>query len=206
MSSPLARALVAVACAATLAGCTESGTPTPTTGQPDPTGTTTTTGSAPDDTHGAPRVENPLKADNQLAEPCKALTDAQQKALGMADPDPSDPSQAESIGPYCGWNDDDTGRVTFLVGFLTPNKNGLSDIYRGNEMKKWEYFEPTTIDGYPAVFADGRDRRDRGTCNVFVGISDTLVFNSQIEFAGDKACDMAEELAGEVIATLKNGG
>lgn len=209
MSRQLTRALVAAVCAVALAACTETGTPTPTNGQSDPTSTdgapTTTTAPGGDD-HGAPKVENPLEAETQLAEPCKALTAQQQAALGIDDARPADKADFETLGPYCSWNDDKSGRVTYLVGFLTPNENGMADIYRGEKQNEWEYFEPTTVDGYPAVFADSRDRRDRGVCNLFVGIQETLVFNTQIEFAGDKACDMAQEVAGEVIKTLKSGG
>ncbi|MFC7612631.1 DUF3558 domain-containing protein [Actinokineospora soli] len=150
-------------------------------------------------------MENPLKADVQLSEPCKALTSAQQQELGLEDPRPADKSDFEKLGPYCNWYKDDR-TVTYLVGFLTPNENGMADIYRGKEQGQWEYFEPTTVAGYPAVFGDASDRRSSGTCNIMVGIQDKLVFNAQVEFAGDKACDMAEEAAGKVIETLKNGG
>jgi hypothetical protein len=92
------------------------------------------------------------------------------------------------------------------VGFLTANKNGLSDTYRGKARFKG-YFEPTEVDGYPAVFNDLGDYRNDGTCNITVGISDTSEFRVGVQYTklGAKSCDRAKEAAAAVIKTVKKG-
>ncbi|MBP2331015.1 hypothetical protein JOF56_011400 [Kibdelosporangium banguiense] len=92
------------------------------------------------------------------------------------------------------------------VGFLVGNKNGLSDIYRGRDRFKG-YFEPTQVDGYPAVFSDSGDYRSQGTCGIAVGISDTMTIRvSEQGRLGVKSCDRAKQVASMVIQTIKAGG
>jgi hypothetical protein len=60
---------------------------------------------------------------------------------------------------------------------VTGNKNGLADVYRARDEGKWTgYWEKTTVDGYPGVFAFTVDGRPNGSCNLFVGISEPLAF------------------------------
>ncbi|HEV8557751.1 MAG TPA: DUF3558 domain-containing protein [Actinophytocola sp.] len=167
-------------------------------------------GSSPseDNTYGAPRVSHPLDASRFLSRPCEVLTPAQLSALGVSKPGKASTTGAiaEQVGPSCAWTADREVDSTIGVGFVTGNKHGLSDTYRGRPT--FAYFEETTVDGYPAVFEDGVDSRPSGACNITVGISDTLTFGAG-EVGGRKgqaSCDRAKQVAGAVIVTLKAGG
>lgn len=89
------------------------------------------------------------------------------------------------------------------MSFLTGNKKGLSDTYRGRS--RFKFFEETTVEGYPAVFNDPTDERPNGNCNITVGISDTLTFRAREGGgpAGQAVCDRTKQLAAAIIATLK---
>jgi Protein of unknown function (DUF3558) len=89
------------------------------------------------------------------------------------------------------------------VGFLTSNKKGLTSVY--NSKKSFDYFEPTTVDGYPAVFAETQDLRKRGSCGIIVGISETTTFRASEEGDLDAqgACDRAKQVAAAALATIR---
>jgi hypothetical protein len=112
---------------------------------------------------------------------------------------------AERAGPFCTWTADPAVNSTVGVGFLTGNKNGLSDTYRGRS--RFGYFEETTVEGYPAVFNDLDDGRPSGICNITIGISDTLTFRATEQGGrkGQASCDRAKQVAASVITTLKAG-
>jgi hypothetical protein len=115
---------------------------------------------------------------------------------------PGNGRDGDGLGPRCAWHGA-TGSIG--VGFLTRNKGGLSDTYRGRDLEA--YFEETTVDGYPAVFVDAIDSRPRGNCGLVVGISDTLTIDvleqGRLDAAG--ACARVKQVAAAVIATMKAG-
>ncbi|MGW5050465.1 DUF3558 domain-containing protein [Actinokineospora sp. NPDC004072] len=206
MSTRFIGAAVIAACAIGLSACSESGTPTPgdgraTTTAP-PSAETTTTTAAGDDRFGAPHVENPLDAAKQLEDPCTSLTSAQLRTLGGFQEFSSDP---EDTDPSCLWKNEDL--VTIAVSYITANKNGLADLYRGQQQGQWAYWEPTTVSGYPGVFQHASDNRARGYCTISVGVTDELHFSATIS-RGDKAqaCDQIKDVAAAVVDTLKGGG
>lgn len=96
---------------------------------------------------------------------------------------------------------------SFSVTFLTGNENGLADVYLGKKQNQWEYFEPTTVGGYPAVYAGSPDLRDLGECDLGVGISDKLHFTVIIQGHGNKegSCGAAREVASAALTTMKGG-
>jgi hypothetical protein len=197
----LAACLVTVLLAS---GCTtaDGGTPTPTTSSANTTGSPSSTNS--DDRNGAPPVENPLNPDKYVANPCAALAAAQAPGFGVSPPGTptTTGATAETVGPWCSWEGDDR-----FVGVYFPvaNKNGLADVYGARDRD--EYFEPTTISGYPAVFRDQVDSRPRGLCSISVGVTDQLYFRaeSQENIDDTLACTTARKLATAVIATMKEG-
>jgi hypothetical protein len=136
------------------------------------------------------------------------LTPAQLQTFGISKPGRGTTTGAiaEQVGPYCTWTADPEVDSTVGVGFITGNKHGLSDTYRGRP--GFAYFEETMVDGYPAVFEEGVDGRPSGVCNITVGISDTLTFRSSEQGGrkGQGSCDRAKQVAGAVIVTLKAGG
>lgn len=202
--------LVAVLVAA--GGCTSetggSPTPRPTTGVSGSAGPSSGP-SAPGEgeTYGAPPVDVPLDATAFLTQPCAVLSRGQLAAFDVsrAGIAVTTGAVAEQAGPFCVWHASPERSSTIGVGFLTGNKNGLSDTYRGRE--GFEYFKPTTVEGYPAVYANDPDLRSSGHCLIVVGISDSLTFNASEQGRLDArgACERALAVAKAALATLKGG-
>jgi hypothetical protein len=184
----------------------QNGSPT---AEPDSTGTGASASTAPTNggTYGAPRVSNPLDATKFLSQPCAVLTKVQLESFGVSQPGEPDTDSdiAKVSGPGCLWHARPEVSSTIGMSFLTGNKNGLSDTYRGRD--RFEFFEETAVSGYPAVFNDLSDGRPHGDCNITVGISDTLAFRAREDgdLVGQAVCDRAKQVAAAVIATLKAG-
>lgn len=157
--------------------------------------------------HGAPKVSDPLDASKYLTQPCSVLTTAQAQSFSQSNPgEPDvDSALARGVGPGCDWGGE-TLNEEFRVGFLSGNKKGLDDTYRGKAQYD-AYFEETSVDGYPAVFSAATDARDRGECSVTTGISDSMAFHItwQGRLKGQASCDRAKEVASAVIQTIKGG-
>jgi hypothetical protein len=205
-------AVMTVVTAVGVVGCTSTnnGIPTPQTGVTTGAQSTTTSASTPKD-YGAPKVVTPLDASKFLSQPCAVLTPAQLQSLALpAQGKPDTDSQvAKSAGPSCLWINNDSPFTAIDVGFLTGNKHGLSDTYRGHEQGQFPgYFEPTEVDVHPAVFNDLSDGRAGGACTITVGVSDTLTLRASHQgsrFVGPAACDRAKQAAVLVIQTLRGG-
>jgi uncharacterized protein DUF3558 len=183
---------------ATLATTTGGTTTGPTTTKP----TTTSSG-------GAPAVKVPLDATKYLPQPCTALSAGTLAGLNVSRPGIPDTTSpvAQSSGPSCIWHTDDQPlNKSYDVGFLTGNKNGLADTYRGGKTDFPGYFEPTDVGGYPAVFNGLTEDRPAGSCNITVGISSTLSFRVGLtadKDTGTRSCDLVKQVAAAVIQTLK---
>lgn len=129
----------------------------------------------------------------------------QTSKLGLNGPGKGDitSAYAKYAGPSCTWSGEKMSSLG--VAFLLGNKNGLSDMYRGNNAGFYPYFEPTTVDGYPAVMADRVDNRASGFCQVAVGLNDKLMFTAKIINGsnGRQSCADAKSAAAEVLRTVK---
>jgi uncharacterized protein DUF3558 len=162
--------------------------------------------SSPND-YGAPRVTKPLDGSPFFTKPCAVLTAEQLRAqnlpaMGTSD---TDGPLARWVGPSCGW-DNVSAQDGIGFGFLSENLNGLSDTYRARDRFEG-YFEPTDVDGYPAVFNDPGDFRAKGSCNITVGISDTLAFITNVDeaYSGRKSCDRAKRNASLIVKNIATG-
>lgn len=192
-----------------VAGCSDKqgGTATPATQTTttDSTETSESNTTAPSSTGGAPRVNTPLDATKFLPQPCTALSAPALQSMNITKP--GEPDTGSASGPFCTWTSNDSPESkVYSVGFITGNKNGLSDTYRGGKKAFPGYFEPTEVDGYPAVYNGLTENRPSGVCNITVGISDTLAFRTGVEAdraTGTKACDLVKQVASSVIKTLK---
>jgi hypothetical protein len=158
------------------------------------------TGAATD--NGAPKVPAALNADGILADPCSALSAAQQDDIGMVKPGKGDQGPT---GPECRWKSAGSSLNSVEVSPFTANENGLSDIY-GQQAGK-AYFEPVTVAGYPAVSTNISDLRSSGNCPLWVGVSDQLVVvvTAQLGEGENKAtpCAVAQKVAEAMIQHLK---
>lgn len=193
-----------------VSGCsdTQAGTPiaSSATNKTGPNGPSRAPSSSND--RGAPRVTNPLDASRFLPKPCEVLTAAQLQALNLPAPGKTDTDTplAKAAGPACLWQNSDS-RSTVGVALMSGNKNGLSDTYSVPERWAKGYFEPTEVDGYPAVFNGSSDFRSQGDCQITVGITDTLAFSaSESGRLKERSCDRAKQVASMVIQTIKSGG
>jgi hypothetical protein len=193
---------VTVVAVALMAGCSSSaqpGSPQPTGGGVETSGSRTSAASS-----GAPHVANPLDTSKFQAVPCTVLDTSNVQSLGF-----TAPGQAESdaTGPNCHWNNSETG-VSLDVGFVTANKSGLSALYAKRSSLK--LFQPLPdIQGYPAVIYGTIDARSSGTCNVDVGVSDSLNVDVMLQASTGplKAdpCGTAQKIAGMVMGHLTGG-
>jgi hypothetical protein len=107
------------------------------------------------------------------------------------------------ISADCGWEDFDNGRN---VGALFLSGSGLTDIYESHRQDPHglAYFEPTEVDGYPAIFDQNVDERSSGFCELDVGISDSIYVALDAGLFDNKArCyQVVRSMAGFVIHNL----
>lgn len=153
-----------------------------------------------------PPVEDPLDPSGFLTQPCSVLTKSQLGALNITRPGRPTTTGgiAENVGPWCEWPATDlSGGIS--VGFITNNAEGMAKVYDTRDA--FGYFEPTTVDGYPAVLADTVDLRPRGTCTVVVGISDGDTFRASERgsLSAKDACERAKQVASAALATMGEG-
>ncbi|GAA2968647.1 DUF3558 domain-containing protein [Actinokineospora diospyrosa] len=186
--------VVGMVTAALLAACSEPGTPVAgSSGTPSPTTS---------DTDGASlKVKDPIEPGRFLAEPCAVLTRAQSTGLGWEAE--GTPHKAGQKNASCDWDTKDLANYSF--GWLDEYNQSITDTYRVFKDNS-AYFEPISIDGYPAVFHSGTDNRQRGHCNLVVGIRDNLTFHvSALGGPGPEACETLREMATLAITNLKAG-
>ncbi|WP_141999976.1 DUF3558 domain-containing protein [Amycolatopsis cihanbeyliensis] len=186
---------------ASLAGCDSHET-----GQALPTSRLDTSSSQPSTTgrqfSEAPPVPEPLDASKYIQDPCSSLTEAQQQKFEVT----SSRENNNETATNCRWNIRD-GSTSAGVSYMTSVENGLSNIYALNDTGHWDkgYFEPTEVDGYPAVYVEIADNRDQGDCGMAIGIRDDLFFDANVRTrAGNDACKAAENIAFAVLQTIKD--
>ncbi|RLK59789.1 DUF3558 domain-containing protein [Actinokineospora cianjurensis] len=190
MSARLLTCLVGLTALAS--GCTEAGSPMP---------STSTTAPATTREYGAPGVHEPIAPGRFRKDPCAVLTPEQSGGLGW-EPEGT-AHKLESNDPYCDWDNEKT-LETFVFGWLASNSGGLDDTYRVFK-NDTGYFEPVVIEGYPGVFHFSEDLRPRGHCNLVVGIRDELTFHVDGDGDGPEVCDTVREMAVLAITTMKAG-
>lgn len=194
------RSAVVVLAATMLSGCSAetSGVPTATSPPAQPSGSSAGSGAAPD-------VRTPLHPARYRQQPCGLLTTAQVNELGVADDSRGDGSRSNPAGAICSWTNDGVG---VDIAWEATNKAGLDDLYA--QRSYLEYFEPTRVRGFPAVFASALDSRQRGDCVLHVGVNGRDMFFVKFKAPDpplrDRSCQQAQRAAGWVLDTLREGG
>lgn len=149
----------------------------------------------------APSVQEPLDASSFVADPCRSLTDAQRQDFKLSEGAPDDSST--DLGAGCFWKNDAGARIE--VVYNPELTNGLSHLYAQNATGHWNYWEPTQVDGYPAVIA--MIDKPAADCNLAVATSDALFFQANVWNPDhDDNCVAAENVAAAVLATIEAGG
>ncbi|MFJ8910711.1 DUF3558 domain-containing protein [Amycolatopsis sp. NPDC102389] len=191
-----------LAAGALVAGCsgTKNGTassePSFTTGAGSSSASSGSSGSAP-------KVSNPLKTSSIESDACSALSAAKRSELGLGEGE----RRTTSVGPGCSIFAADDRLNQIEISPVLANKNGLSDVYdtKAND----EYFEPTEVAGYPAVYAAALDGRKQGKCGLFVGVTDQLAVNILVQYdngpGASDPCPVALKVGEAMIETLKEG-
>ncbi|MCE7004116.1 DUF3558 domain-containing protein [Kibdelosporangium philippinense] len=150
----------------------------------------------------APRVTNPLKADRFTADPCSSLTSAQQQQFGIIRTDVDD--DREGVG--CRYGYPNWTPTASAVEYATKVSIGLSYRYAEHARGSYDYWQPTDVDGYPAVGYTATKPEDPGPdlCSFAIGLADTLFFSVTAEDkSGVARCSTAKDLASAVLANIK---
>jgi Protein of unknown function (DUF3558) len=157
---------------------------------------------------GAPKVTNPLDTSRYEKDPCKSLTTAQAQSLSL--PPTGKINDKVALSSACEWiNSDTRGRI--MISFLVDDPRGLSPEYAAKNRGAWEFFEELPkIEGYPAIARNNPDDRDIGRCTVVVGVADDMVFAvdlqlSQVNVGIEDPCEVAADVAGLALQTMKQG-
>ncbi|MFD8491958.1 DUF3558 domain-containing protein [Amycolatopsis sp. NPDC059657] len=200
MNRALTISVTALALGTALTGCSKSSSGS---GLPMSTSTSESSAAAGSGSGSAPRVPSPLNTASLLSDACTGLSSSALSQLQLK----AGYRRTNNSGPTCAWDSSATSSDTVSISPITTSKGGLSTIY--DRKDKQEYFEPTTIGGYPAVFADPVDRRTDGRCSLHVGVTDDLEVLVFTQLSDGKAktnpCPVAEDVATAMIDTLKAG-
>lgn len=152
--------------------------------------------------HGAPRVRHPMDPNVHYRPPCTLLPDFRLTAAGQ-------PAKAEhrilsdAAADACQWGYPSLASADGLSIGWSHRTPSLDALYADRDRQ--EYFEETTVLGYPAVFANTIERQD-GHCVLTVGVADTAAFYAAMELehpTKNEACTIAKRAATEVIRTLQ---
>ena len=205
-------AAVAVVCvgAGLLAACsggTVGGTPSPATGSTSASSSAVASSSA--SSGGVPKVPSPLSASALDGSPCDSALTTEQVTTFIGTPKTPERTDDFATGPRCTWFSAGSGGQ-IGVFYETKIGGGMDVIYRNVKPKSGRW-EPTTVQGYPAVAGTdkGMDQSITGTCNVTVGIRDDLVFGVGLSLSdnarkrGVDSCQGAEDIANTVLTNLK---
>lgn len=186
----------ALAVLVAIAGCTD-----PVIGDPAPS--TTTTSSA--ETSPVPPVKRPLDASHFLDRPCDLLPERWVAKREFQPGKDVEPLTASS-GPSCGWRSSGQLQIIIDTGNQKNGMGGVAGMYRAHRMGQIKFFELTEIDGYPAAYWGGTDRRTDGKVHLDVGIQDDLsigVISTWTIVREDEAVPTAVAAAKQILKTLK---
>lgn len=145
-------------------------------------------------------IKDPIDTTHLLKQPCSALADDDLVALGLIEGRVDDDTINSAVHA-CVWEraDDSGGRTDLIV--VTENANGLEGIRQQNLDS--ELLAETQIGDYPALHASVFDRRDKGECDLWIGVNDSealFIFVSLEELADP--CGYADRVGEAVITNL----
>lgn len=154
----------------------------------------------------APKVTTPLDPAKFIADPCAVLTE-QQKAKFQVTGEPRR-GNASNGDASCTWTTGGTVPATVGINFDQSTGDGLQRLYDLDASKQWVdgYFEPTDVGGYPAAYVGVADTRPSGDCTLTVGVSDQLVFATDVfGEPGTDGCKATKTVASAMLDTIKAG-
>ncbi|TVT39857.1 DUF3558 domain-containing protein [Amycolatopsis rhizosphaerae] len=195
-------ATTALALAAT--ACTETKT-----GSPSVTTSTGTSSTAEGGGTTVPKVQHPLPNIAAFAaKPCDLLSSSLIAKMGFSDPSPNTGSDGRR-GVGCGWIDTENARnINISIG-MSDGKGfgGMRNVYAGKGTLL-KFLEPAEdVSGYPAAYGGVQDRRSRGDCSLYFGVTDDIALSADAGgyHNAQDSCAAARQIATAVIATLQGG-
>ncbi len=160
-------------------------------------------------------VSDPLDVSPYLSKPCGLVSAEMLDELGtsLQESEPRLPENdkiAAQSGPYCSWSGEREGSISVAVASKNSERGmgGLRGLEALRDQGRFSLWDETSVSGYPAVYLGVTDDRARGDCDLAVGIADDMTFSvTAISFYDNpqRACEVASEVAADVIRTLKGG-
>jgi len=211
MSTPRTWLVAAVAAASlTLPTACGSDPPTP----PPSTTPTATSDTEPSTTSPglAPPVQNPLEIDEFTDNPCASLTAPQLGEFDLAPGKKEEPDNVGQASDNCTYlaRKHPTSRLIVYVNYFPDVSNGLNFRYEEHEGGRWPSWQPTEVDGYPAVIFSPKDTTpEPSICDLDVGVSDSSFFNvranyyGRVGYSGQDTCAMTKDIALAVLTNLE---
>lgn len=154
---------------------------------------------------GAPKVTTPLDTAKFQPDPCTALTQAQQQALGIA---VAGHPQATAQGSICQWSPryDAVYGFGFNVRFPQGEATGLANAYQNAGQGGMR--RVPDVDGQPAAVDPSQDTG--GLCAVYLGATDQVDYVATVSLGPDQPdyqnpCSVAQQIAAAATATMKSG-
>ncbi|MBP2325858.1 hypothetical protein JOF56_006243 [Kibdelosporangium banguiense] len=149
----------------------------------------------------APEIALPVEIAQYVQVPCTMLKPGQAVTKEL--------SEGFNDGPKCTWSAK-TPQQPELTATVDLTSGGLEGLYR--KRSRLPYFEPTDVQGYPAVRYDPeRTVPDQGRCTVSVGLSETALLTVTSRIADPKTlnypvpCPDADLLAGAIVTDITRG-
>ncbi|HEV8555653.1 MAG TPA: DUF3558 domain-containing protein [Actinophytocola sp.] len=149
----------------------------------------------------APPVKQPLDASRFLADPCQSLTASQRQTLTLAGGTSDPPHRA------CEFTNIDARAVAKIS--YSYGTAGLEEVYYLHSRGILGYWEPTALDGYPAILYESSPDKAKLSCDVAVGINDSSYFDVRYYFpasdpGGKNPCVEGRAVASAVLSTIKS--
>jgi hypothetical protein len=167
--------------------------------------------SAPPSQSPGPELHYPQQLDaSPLTEhPCRDLSDSQVRHVLGAEPGHGKPEH--HLGAGCSWYPaslDNTSAGSIGI-HRQAGDGGLRYFYTIKD--EFDYFQPTTVAGFPAVVSSPGDTATAGgECTINVGVNDHAYFFSDFQSGATPPADLdlcakARQAAKYVIHNLKGG-
>ncbi|WP_433470562.1 DUF3558 domain-containing protein [Saccharomonospora azurea] len=158
-------------------------------------------------------VSDPLDISPYLSNPCDLVSPGMLSRLGTS-PDLAKPSLPEDnaivaeTGPACSWSSESEGSIGLGIdtGNFERGLGGLRGLEVSRDQGRYKLWEELSVSGYPAVYYGVRDARSEGDCDLAIGIADDMTVGVTAHSFYEnpqRACGVANEVAADVIQTLK---
>lgn len=190
----------------------QDGAPTTQTSSPDASNEATATSSASSSTSWPselPRISDPVDVEHWLEHPCEVLTKKQLDDLDINIKSDSSTGEEDDVAS-CDWGGLFGDGISF-GGYFAPTKaTSIPDLYHDDQQGELAFLDPVTINKYPGVFFGRIDDRDRGMCELALGVHDKYIYLIDLTLDRGypgyrKACTVAKDIGEMAVTTMTDG-